>query len=79
MTLRRRDGNQNPPSSRLGWGIALDLGMRLGIAVVLGLVPGILLDNWLGTQPIFTLAGVVLGMGAAFFTIWDVARRSMRK
>lgn len=53
--------------------------MRLGIAVVLGLVPGILLDNWLGTQPIFTLAGVVLGMGAAFFTIWDVARRSMRK
>ena len=79
MTLRRRDGSQRPPSSRLGWGIALDLGLRLGIAVVLGLVPGILLDNWLRTQPIFTLAGVVLGMGAAFFTIWDVARRSMRK
>ena len=50
----------------------------MGITVVVALVPGILLDNWLGTQPIFTLAGVVLGMGAAFFTIWDVARRSMR-
>ncbi len=50
----------------------------MGIAVVIGLVPGIFLDNWLRTHPLFTLAGVVLGMGGAFFTIWDVARRSMR-
>ena len=71
----RRDHAQ--PSSRLAWGIALELGLRMGIAVVLGLVPGILVDNWLGTQPLFTLAGVVLGRGGAFFTIWDVARRGM--
>ena len=63
----------------MAWGLALELGLRMGIAVVLGVIPGILLDNWLGTQPLFTLAGVVLGMGGAFFTIWDVARRSMRR
>jgi F0F1-type ATP synthase assembly protein I len=49
------------------------------LAVVLALVPGILLDNWLGSSPIFTLAGIVLGLGAAFFTVWDVARRAMRR
>ncbi|MFN2483932.1 MAG: AtpZ/AtpI family protein [Candidatus Limnocylindria bacterium] len=61
------------------WGLALELGFRMGISVVMGLVPGILLDNLLGTSPLFTLAGIVLGMGAAFYTIWEVARRAMRR
>ena len=78
--MSRRQGRHGPQSSsRLAWGLALELGLRMGIVVVLGVVPGILLDNWLGTQPLFTLAGVVLGTGGAFFTIWDVARRSMRR
>ena len=38
---------------------------------------GLLLDNWLHTTPIFTLMGMVLGIGAAMYTIWDVARQSM--
>ena len=61
------------------WGIAFDLGVRLGISVILGLGGGLLLDNWLRTSPIFTLIGMVLGIGAAMYTIWDVARDSMRK
>ena len=60
-------------------GIAFDLGLRLGISVILGLGGGLLLDGWLHTSPIFTLAGMVLGIAAAMYTIWDVARDAMRR
>jgi F0F1-type ATP synthase assembly protein I len=61
------------------WGIALDLGIRLGVAVMIGLFGGLLLDGVFGTKPLLTLAGTVLGVAAAMWTIWDVARRSMRR
>ena len=61
------------------WAIAFDLGIRLGISVILGLGGGLLLDSWLQTSPIFTLIGMVLGIGAAMYTIWDVARDAMRR
>jgi F0F1-type ATP synthase assembly protein I len=60
-------------------GIAFDLGIRLGVSVILGLGGGLLLDSWLQTSPIFTLIGMVLGIGAAMYTIWDVSRDAMRK
>jgi ATP synthase protein I len=60
-------------------GIAFDLGVRLGISVILGLGGGLLLDSWLHTSPIFTLVGMVLGIGAAMYTIWDIARGAMRR
>jgi hypothetical protein len=66
---------QPPPN----WGIVFDLGLRLGISVGVGLGVGLLLDNWLGTRPIFTLIGMVVGIGAAMYTIWDVARDAMRR
>ncbi|HYN64949.1 MAG TPA: AtpZ/AtpI family protein [Candidatus Limnocylindrales bacterium] len=60
-------------------GIAFDLGLRLGISVILGLGGGLLLDGWLRTSPIFTLVGMLLGIAAAMYTIWDVARDAMRR
>jgi F0F1-type ATP synthase assembly protein I len=60
-------------------GIAFDLGLRLGISVILGLGGGLLLDGWLRTSPIFTLVGMVLGIAAAMYTIWDVAKDAMRR
>jgi F0F1-type ATP synthase assembly protein I len=62
-----------------GIGIALDLGVRLGVSVFLGLGAGLLLDSWLHTSPIFTLIGMVVGIAAAMYTIWDVARDAMRR
>jgi F0F1-type ATP synthase assembly protein I len=74
-----RDTAPQQPATRPNWGIAFDLGIRLGISVILGLGAGLLLDAWLRTTPIFILVGMVLGIGAAMYTIWDVARDSMRK
>ena len=59
--------------------MAFDLGIRLGVSVIIGLGGGLFLDNWLKTSPIFTLIGMVLGIAAAMYTIWDVARGSMRR
>lgn len=61
------------------WALGLDLGVRLGVSVVIGLGGGLLLDNWLKTIPLFTLIGMVLGIGAAMVTIWHVARDAMKR
>lgn len=52
--------------------------MRLGLSVIIGIGAGLLVDNWLGTSPIFTLVGVALGIATAMYTIWDVARDHMK-
>jgi ATP synthase protein I len=72
-----RGEDSGPPTAN--WGVAFDLGIRLGVSVILGVGGGLLVDSWLHTRPIFTLLGVVLGIGAAMYTIWDVARESMRR
>jgi F0F1-type ATP synthase assembly protein I len=75
---RRERRNVGGRGTRPPWGIAIDLGMRLGLSVIIGIGAGLLVDNWLGTSPIFTLAGVALGIATAMYTIWDVAREHMR-
>jgi ATP synthase protein I len=67
---------RTPPPN---WGLAFDIGIRMGASVVIGLGGGLLLDNWLGTRPIFTLIGMVFGIAAAMYTLWHVARDAMRR
>ncbi len=74
-----RAGNDAQAAGSPNWALGLDLGVRLGLSVVIGLGLGILVDNWLHTSPLFTLIGMVLGIGAAMVTIWRVARDAMRK
>jgi F0F1-type ATP synthase assembly protein I len=76
---RERQTEQGAAARSPNVGIAFDLGLRLGISIILGLGGGLLLDSWLRTSPIFTLIGMVLGIGAAMYTIWGVARDSMRR
>ena len=75
---RTPDGQRGPRRSSPNWALGLDLGVRLGVSVAIGLGGGLLLDNWMGTLPIFTLIGMVLGIGAAMVTIWNVARDAMK-
>jgi len=89
MTVTRMQPDDDADPERRGttpeeqrpanWGIAFDLGIRLGASVILSLGGGLLADSWLHTSPIFTLIGMVLGIGAAMYTIWDVARGAMRR
>jgi F0F1-type ATP synthase assembly protein I len=46
---------------------------------MIGLFGGLLLDSVLGTRPLLTLLGTAFGVAAAMWTIWDVARRAMKK
>jgi F0F1-type ATP synthase assembly protein I len=71
------EGRPGPVARPPQWGMVLDLGMRLGLSVVIGVVAGVLLDNWAKTSPLFTLLGVAVGIGAAMYSIWDVARHQM--
>ncbi len=70
---------RRPAVPTANWGLAFDLGLRLGLAIVIGLLLGLAVDNWLGTRPAFTLIGLVFGVAAAFYTIWDVAKKSMNR
>ncbi len=72
-----REGRPGPVARPPQWGMVLDLGMRLGLSVVIGVVAGVLLDKWANTSPLFTLMGVAVGIGAAMYSIWDVARHQM--
>ena len=79
MTNRTGPTDGPPPTRPPNWALGLDLGIRLGVSVAIGLGGGLLLDNWLNTTPVFTLIGMVLGIGAAMVTIWNVARDAMRR
>ena len=82
MSTRQPNGPEERPDEvppAQNWGLVLDLGMRLGLSVVIGIGGGVLLDNWARTSPLFTLIGVVVGVGAAMYSIWDVARDGMKR
>lgn len=45
----------------------MGLGWYVALSIVGGVVGGVLVDNWLGTDPIFTLVGLFGGLILAFF------------
>ncbi len=42
-------------------------------SVVAGLLLGLGLDWWVGTRPVFTIIGIVLGFVAGFFKLWQAS------
>lgn len=64
------------PETKRDWqaiGAASGLGFTIVGSLLLCVGGGILLDNWLGTMPIFTLIGVALGLGAAGYALYELA------
>ncbi len=45
----------------------LGIGWYFALSIVGGVVAGLLLDGWLDTKPLFTMAGLLLGLGVAFW------------
>ena len=52
--------------------LATQLGTSVAASVGLPLLGGYLLDRWLGTEPVFLLAGVVVGLVAAWHTLTEL-------
>ncbi len=48
----------------------LGLGWYIAASIVLGVGGGLLLDGWLGTVPLFTLLGVLVGSVVAFYGMY---------
>ena len=55
------------------------VGMQFAIAIVVFLFAGQWLDNRLGTNGLFTLAGVFVGGGAAFYSLYRKITAAQRR
>jgi F0F1-type ATP synthase assembly protein I len=62
------DSEKTPESRGFGTGYAIvGAGFQFAFAIVLFLGGGHLVDRWLRTRPVFTLIGLLLGLGAGFY------------
>jgi F0F1-type ATP synthase assembly protein I len=76
------DPDENAESRGFGAGYSIvAAGFALAFSVLLFLGAGVLLDRWLHTRPIFTLIGVLVGLGAGMyaFIIRVLAESPQRK
>jgi ATP synthase protein I len=55
-------------------GTAVGLGCSIVTSIILFIGGGVLLDQWIDTEPIFTLIGVVLGLAAAGYQLYELAQ-----
>jgi hypothetical protein len=56
----------------------LTLGLTAAVALAIGVVLGLLVDGWLGTSPVFTLIGLVLGLAASVSVTVTRVRKLLR-
>ncbi|MBX6342502.1 MAG: AtpZ/AtpI family protein [Thermomicrobiaceae bacterium] len=71
-----RAPDENPLGNLRDWravGEATGLGCSVVASLILFIGGGVLLDNWIGTLPIFTLVGVVLGLVTAGYLLYELA------
>lgn len=61
-------------NQRQGLGLGMRVGVELLASVLAGVGIGLLLDNWLDTTPIFTLAFVSIGFAAGVMNTLRVSR-----
>jgi F0F1-type ATP synthase assembly protein I len=68
---RPHDRKSAPPANpELNIGSFAGVGLQFAISIVLFLFLGQWLDRKFGTSPVFLLAGVFLGGGAAFYSMY---------
>jgi F0F1-type ATP synthase assembly protein I len=54
------------------------IGIYFAASVLLPLLGGVALDNWLHTAPVFVLVGLVVGLAAGAAGIWFKVRELSR-
>lgn len=56
-------------------GYVSSIGIAMAISIVLGAFIGYYIDQWLGTQPVFTLVFLALGIAAAFKNLYTLYKK----
>jgi F0F1-type ATP synthase assembly protein I len=68
--------NSPAPSERAPGGVELlTLGLTVAVTILVVGAIGYFVDRWLGTSPIFTLIGLVLGIAAAGYMAVSTVRK----
>ncbi len=60
-------------------GTAAGMGCSIAATIVLMVLGGVLLDQWLDTTPVFILIGVLLGLVGAGYQLWELAQLSSKQ
>ncbi len=66
----RKESAPKPASDSPAPSTYASAGLQFALAIILFLFLGQWLDNRFGTTPIFVIAGVFIGAGAAFFNMY---------
>lgn len=67
-------------SREMGEGYALmTAGITFAVAVALFVLGGIWLDHRLGTLPLFTILGTIVGIALASFWLWQQIKKQARE
>ncbi len=72
-------GPQSPGDAGLRGRDLIGLGGLVSAAVIFGTVAGIVIDQMAGTEPVFTLIGIGLGMVAGAAGFWVRVRDAIRQ
>jgi len=70
---------QTPPPGGLSGADFAGVGIQFAVAIIGFLFAGQWLDNRIGTKPWFTILGVFLGAGAAFFNMYRKISAAQKK
>ena len=54
------------------------LGFSMSACVAIGIIGGIFLDRRLGTSPLFLILGCLIGTGASFKALYDLAVKKQK-
>jgi F0F1-type ATP synthase assembly protein I len=70
---------QPTPSRGLSGADFAGVGIQFAVAIIAFLFAGQWLDNRIGTKPVFTIVGVFLGAGAAFYNMYRKITAAQKK
>ena len=69
-TPRNQQPDPKPPNEEIQMGSFAGVGLQFAVAIVAFLFLGQWADKKLGTSPVLLLAGVFIGGGAAFYSMY---------
>ena len=73
-TAKRKNQDARSNERSAGLGFAVKIGVDIVAAIVVGVVIGLLLDNWLGTKPWLLIVFFILGAAAGMLNVFRAVR-----